>query len=281
MADAIHTKGTELSVLVPQQWSQKYYDVLLATLAFASVVSRDYEGEIKALGDRVKISTLPEFVDAEIVGEADRVDAVAVTATQQELLINKMIVRDFMVTSQSLMQSIPFMEKMKEYAVYSINKKIEKEIIANIVPNAAAPDHSIAYASGTTLALADLLAAKELLDAQNVPMSDRHIVLGSAQINDVFNINQLVSADYIATAGSPIQSGELQGLLAGFKPAFTTLVGNVAYLFHASFMTMASQKGMTVSEHDQNVNGLRATRVNCDTLMGLKQLDGLRVVSLT
>lgn len=281
MADAIMTKGTELSVLVPQIWSQKYYDVLLASLAFAPLISRDYEGEISALGDRVKISTLPEFVDAEIVGEGDRVDAAAITATQQELLINKMVVRDFMVTSQSLMQSLQFMDKMKEYAVYSINKKIEKEIIALIVPNAATPDHAIAYTSGTTLALADILAAKELLDTQNVPMSDRHIVLGSAQLNDVFNISQFTSADYIASAGSPVQSGEINGLLAGFKPAFTTLVGNVAYLFHSSFMAIAAQKGMTVTEHDQNSQGLRATRVNCDTLIGMKQLDGLRVVSLT
>lgn len=281
MADNLITKGTEASVLVPQQWSQNYYDVLLASLPFSSIISRDYEGEIQALGDRVKISTLPEFVDAEIVDEADRVDAVAVTATQQELLINKMVVRDFMVTSRALLQSIPFMEKLKEYAIYSINKKIEKEIIALIVPNAATPDHSIAYDSGTTLQLADILEAKELLDAQNVPMSDRHVILGSAQLNDVFNINQFVSADYIASAGAPVQSGELPGLLAGFKPAFTTLVGNVSYFFHSSFMTIAAQKGMTVSEHDQNVNGLRATRVNCDTLIGIKQLDGLRVVSIS
>lgn len=280
MADQIITKGTELSVLVPQQWSQKYYDSLLASLPFQPVISRDYEGEIQSLGDRVKISTLPEFEDAELVGEADRVDAVPVTATQQELLINKMVVRDFMVTSRALMQSIPFMEKLKEYAVYSIQKKIEKEIIATIVPSAAAPDHAIAYDSGTTLGLADILEIKELLDAQNVPMSDRHGVLGSAQLNDVFNINQFVSSDYLAS-GSPLANGELPGFLAGFKPGFTTLVGNTSYWFHSSFMTIASQKGLSVTEHDQNVNGLRATRVNCDTLLGMKQLDGLRVASLS
>lgn len=280
MADSIITKGTEASVLVPEVWSQRFYDVLLAQLPFSSIISKDYEGEISALGDRVKISTLPEFVDAEIVDEADRVDAVAVTATQQELLINKMVVRDFMVTSRALLQSIPFMEKLKEYAIYSINKKIEKEIISLIVPNAAAPDHAIAYDTGTTLVLADILEAKELLDAQNVPMADRHAVLGSAQLNDVFNINQFVSSDYVAS-GAPLANGELPGSLAGFKPSFSTLVGNTSYWFHASFMTIAAQKGLTVGEFDQNVNGLRATRVNCDTLVGIKQLDGLRVVSLS
>lgn len=280
MADQIITKETEVSVLVPAVWSQKYYDVLLASLPFASLISRDYEGEIQALGDRVKISTLPEFSDAEILGEADRADASALQASQQELLINKMIVKDFMVTSRALLQSIPFMEKMKELAIYSINKKIQAEIISLTVPNAAAPDHSIAYTSGTTLALADLLAAKELLDAQNVPMGNREMVVGAAQLNDIFNITGFTSSDFVAS-GAPLASGQLPAQLLGFKPNFTTVVGNVSYFFNTSYMTIAAQKGMTVSEHDQNVNGLRATRVNCDTLIGIKQLDGLRVVSIS
>lgn len=279
MADQIMTKETELSVLVPAVWSQKYYDVLLAELAFNSLISRDYEGDIQALGDRVKISTIPEFSDAEIVAEADRADASAVTATQQELLINKMVAKDFMVTSRALLQSIPFMEKLKELAIYSINKKIQAEILSATVPNAAAPDHSVAYASGTTLALADILAAKELLDNANVPMSDRHMVVGAAQLNDIFSITGFTSSDFVAS-GAPLQSGQLPAQMVGFMPHFTTAVGNTSYFFHSSYMAIAAQKGLTVGEYAQDVNGLRATRVNCDTLLGIKQLDGLRVVSI-
>lgn len=272
--------GTEVSVLVPSVWSSRYYDVLLAELPFNSLISKDYEGEIQALGDRVKISTVPEFGDAEIIGEADKADASAVTVTQQELLINKHIVKDFMVTQRALLQSIPFVEKLKEMAVYAINKKIQSEIISLIVPNAAAPDHSIAYDAGTTLALADLLEGKELLDAQNVPMAGRHMVVGSAQLNDIFNITGFTSSDFVAS-GAPLQSGQLPAQLLGFMPHFTTSVGNTTYLFHESFMTMAAQKGMSVAEYAQDGTGLRATRVNCDTFIGIKQLDGLRVVTIS
>ena len=278
--DQIMTKETEVSVLVPAVWSSRYYDVLLAELPFNSLISKDYEGEIQALGDRVKISTVPEFGDAEIIGEADKADASAVTVTQQELLINKHIVKDFMVTQRALLQSIPFVEKLKEMAVYAINKKIQSEIISLIVPNAAAPDHSIAYDSGTTLALADLLEGKELLDNQNVPMSDRHMVVGAAQLNDIFNITGFTSSDFVAS-GAPLQSGQLPAQLLGFMPHFTTVVSNTTYLFHGSFMTMAAQKGMSVAEYAQDSTGLRATRVNCDTLIGIKQLDGLRVVTIS
>jgi hypothetical protein len=46
-------------------------------------------------------------------------------------------------------------------------------------------------------------------------------------------------------------------------------------------MSMAAQQGMSITEYDLGVDGKRARRVNCDTLMGLKQLDNTRVVSIS
>jgi hypothetical protein len=278
--DQLITTGAEVSLIVPQIWSSRWYDVLLADLPFSSLISKDYEGEIQAIGDRVKISTMPEFEDGEILAEGDRADAEALTVSQQELVINQRVVKDFAVSNKASLQSISFVDKLKDMAVYAIKKKVEKLIISLIVPNAAAPDHSIAYGSGTTLALSDILNAKELLDAQNVPMANREAVLGSAQLNDVFNITGFTSSDFVAS-GSPLASGQLPAQLLGFKPNFTTLVGNTSYWFHTSFMTMAAQQGLQVKEYDLGVDGLRASRVNTDTLIGIKQLDGLRVISIS
>lgn len=277
--DALMTAGTELSAIVPEVWSQRYYDVLLADLPFNSLVAKDWEGEIADLGDRVNIAQFPEFDDGEELAEDARSDARAITVTSQQLVINKRVVKDFIVTKKATLQSLPHMDKLRELAVYSILKKIQATIIATIIPNAATPDHSIGYTSGTTLALADLLAAKELLDNQNVPAGDRHMVLGSAQTNDIFNITGFTSSDFLLS-GSPLSSGQVPASLLGFMPHFTTVAGNVAYLFHKSFMTMAAQQGMDVKQYDLGVDGKRAARVNLDTLYGLKQLDGLRVVTI-
>lgn len=280
MADALHRTSTEVSVLVPQVWSRRYYDVLLAELPFNSLVSRDYEGEIQSLGDTVKISQIPEFDDAIELAEDAKADASAVTVTQQSLVINRRIVKDFIATNKALMQSIPFMDKLRDLAVYSINKKIQALIISLIVPNAAAPDHSIAYDAGTTLALADMLEAKELLDNQDVPMQNRHFVVGAAQLNDIFNIVGFTSSDFL-TSGAPLADGQLPPSLLGFMPHFTSLVGNTSYWFHSSFFTAAAQQGLAIKEYDLGVDGVRAQRVNIDTLIGLKQLDGLRVVTIS
>lgn len=279
MADQIMTTATETSAIVPKVWSARYYDVLLAELPFNSIISRDYEGEISALGDTVYINSIPEFSEADELAEADRADAEAVTITQQALVINKRLVKDFIVTKKALLQSLPFVDKLREMAVFAINKKIQSVIISLTIPNASAPDHSIAFDSGTTLALADLLEAKELLDEAKVPMSDRHLVMGSAQLNDVFNITGFTSSDFVAGV-NPLQTGDLPSRLLGFMPHFTTVVGNVVYAFHNSYFTMAAQQGLNVAEYDLGVDGKRASRVNTDTLVGFKQLDGLRVVTI-
>jgi hypothetical protein len=279
MANAYMTTATETSAIVPEQWSAKYYDVLLAELPFNSLISRDYEGDISNLGDTVNISSIPEFADATELPEADAADADSVTIGSQALVINKRIVKDFIVTNKALLQSIPFVDKLKELAIYSIQKKIQSLIISLTVPSAA-PDHTIAAVTPGTFALADILAMKELLDNQNVPMSERHLVMGAGPLNDVFNITGFTSSDFVAS-GSPLQSGQLPAQLVGFMPHFTTVVGSTVYGFHSSYFTMASQQGMAVAEYDLGVEGRRAKRVNCDTLIGMKQLDGKRVVTLT
>lgn len=279
MADQVMKTSAEVSVLVPQVWSRRYYDDLLANLPFNAVVSRDWEGEIQNLGDTVKISQIPEFSEGEEVAEDQRVDADSVTVTQQSLVINKRIAKDVIITNKALLQSIPFVDRLRDLMIYSINKKIQSIIIAATIPSAAAPDHTIAYDSGTTLALADMLEAKELLDAQDIPMSDRHFVVGSAQLNDIFNITGFTSSDFLVS-GAPLQTGELPAALLGFQPHYTSVVGNTSYFFHSSYFTMAAQQGLSIKEYDLGVDGKRAMRINVDTLVGFKQLDDKRVVTI-
>ena len=280
MSDQIHTAASEFSAIVPEVWSARYYDVLLANLPFNSIISRDYEGEIQNLGDTVKISSFPEFSAATELAEGAKGDADAITVTQQSLVINNRTYKDFIVTNRAQLQSLPAMDKLRELAIYAIQKRVQALIVAAISPSASAPDHQIGYDVGTTLGLADLLEGKELLDAQDVPMANRHAVLGAAQTNDIFNISGFTSSDFILD-GSPLTSGEVNRALLGFMPHMTTEVGGVSHLFHNSFMTIAAQQGINVSIYDLGSEGKRAARVNVDTLFGLKQLNNKRVVTIS
>lgn len=279
MSDQLHRASTELSVLVPEIWSSRYYDVLLAELPMADTLSRDYQGEISALGDTVNVSQFPEFGDAVELAEDQRNDAASITVSQIQLVINKRIAQDFIITNQAMLQSLPATQKLQELAIYSIMKKIQALIISLIVPSASAPDHTLAYDSGTTLALADALEAKELLDNADVPLANRHLCFGAAQMNDLFNVSGFVSTDFGAS-NAPLINGGLPSQILGFMPHFSSLFGNTTYWYHSSFFQMAAQQGMSVSQYDLGVDGKRAMRINCDTLIGLKQFANDRVVTI-
>jgi hypothetical protein len=271
---------TQTTVIVPEIWSAKFYDVLLDRLPFMASVDQSYTGDIQSLGDIVNITSVPEFGQANLLGEGASGDAEAVTLTGQQLVINSRAFKDVIITKTAQLQSLPFMDELRDKMIYSIQKKMQADIITAIVPSASSPDHAIAYDSGTTLALADILEAKELLDTQNVIEEGRVAVVGAAQFNDLFNITGFVSRDFVP-AGSPLTSGSINTPIAGFEVKMTNVVSTTSYWFHPSFLTIAVQQALNIAVYDLGVDGTRGTRINADILYGIKQLDNERVVSIS
>ena len=64
-------------------------------------------------------------------------------------------------------------------------------------------------------------------------------------------------------------------------PKFTTVAGDVAYLFHPSFLALVVQQQLNIEVVGMGAEGHRATRVNVDLLMGVAQLDDERVVTIS
>lgn len=281
MADKVMKASSELASVIPEIWSPAFYPTLLEALPFNDVVDRSYENEIRALGDIVNITNFPQFDLAEELAEDAKNDADAVTATTTQLVIDKQVVKDYIVTSVAMAQWLDSNNELRDLAMHSIMKKMQQIIIAEISPSSSAPDHTIAYDSGTTLTLADILEAKELLDDADVPDDGlRCMILGSEQWNDLFNITGFTSRDFIP-AGSPLAGASFSTNLLGFRPKLTTEAGDVAYLFHPSFLSMAVQKSPAVEVFNLGVDGKRGMRVNVTTLFGVKQLGNTRVVTIS
>lgn len=280
MADSILTGGVELDALRPEIWSSAFYPTLLESLPFNSSIARDYEPAIKALGDIVNITSFPQFDQADDISEDQKADAGSVTAIQTQLNVNHQLVRDFIVTDRAQVQTLDHANALRDLAFHSIMKKMQSLIFAAVIPSAAAPDHSIAYTSGTILGLADVLAGKVLLDSADVPDDgSRIMILGASQFNNLFNISGFTSRDFVPV-GSPLANAQV-GQVLGFNVKMTSEAGNVAYLYHPQFMEMAVQKELNVKMYDQGVEGKRSMRVNSTLLFGKVQVSNLRVVTLT
>ncbi len=152
MSDQIMTAATETAAIVPEVWSAKFYSTLRDRLPFIDCVSNDWEGAIANIGDTVNISQVPDFDQASLLSEGAKGDSEAVTVTSQALVINKRAYKDVIVTKKSQLQSLPFMDKLRDGMIYSIMKKMQADIISAISPSSSSPDHVISYATGTTLA---------------------------------------------------------------------------------------------------------------------------------
>ncbi len=276
--DQIMKASAELDAIVPELWSAKFYPTLKERLPFISSVATDYEGEIQGLGDTVNIATVPQFDVAEEISEDQAVDADAVTISKTPLVINKQVAKDFIITKKGMIQSIDASNALRDLAIHSIMKKMQDVIVAEIVPSVT-PDHTISFLSGTTLALADILAAKELLDNADCEEMNRQLICGAAQLNDLFNISGFTSRDFIP-AGSPLTSGQIQTPVLGFTVQWSSRLGNTAYLFHPIFLQMAVQQAPEVEVVSLGAEGKRAKRVNMDVLFGVKQVSDLRVVNI-
>lgn len=276
--DQIMTAATEVAALIPEMWSSAFYPTLKEKLPFIGSVSEDYSGDISALGDTVNVSSFPQFGAAEEISEGDANPADKLTVAGTQLVINKQVAKDYILTKKALAQMIDAGPVLRDLALHAILKKMQQIIIADVVPSTA-PDHSIAYDSRTTLGLADVLEAKELMDNSDVEEEGRVMILGAAQANDLFNITGLTSRDF-NTGESPLTSGAINAPVLGFDVRMTTAAGNVAYLFHPLFMQMAVQQNPEVEVLSLGADGKRATRVNMDVLFGIKQMSDLRIVTI-
>ena len=277
MADQLHTTGGTLSAIVPENWSEKFTDVLRANRPLLAKVARTYEGDVQR-GDTVRIPSLADGT-AVILAEGAAADAVASTSTTSSLVVDEMVAIDHIVTTQGELQSISFMNHLRDGMVNAISQKMETQLFAAISPSTSAPDHVISYDSGSTLARADILEAKDLLDIQNVPVDNRCLITGTAQMNDLLTVDQLINADY-GNGGMGTVNGYLSKPVLGFEAASTTNANTTTYLFHPSFLQMAVQKSLSIKIDDLSVLGQRGFRVSASLLFGYVQLHNDRVVTI-
>lgn len=278
--DQMMKSTAELDAVVPQVWSKLWYPTLLENLLWVESVATDYQGDIQALGDTVNISQFPEFGDAVDLAEGDRNDAAAITVANIPLVINHEVVQDFIITRKAARQSLEAQEKLREHAFFSILKKMDYIINNDVAPSTSSPDHVISYTSGTTLALADMLAAMELLDTAKVPnVGQRRLNTGVAQHADLFNVTGFTSRDFIPNA-SALAQGAITTPVLGFTVKFSTNQGNTSTFYDPSFMQLAVQESPVPEVFNLGVDGVRAFRTNMTVLFGNKQADNKRVVQI-
>ena len=130
----------------------------------------------------------------------------------------------------------------------AIMEAIEASIYTALATvSASGPDHKIAFGTASTIALADILAANELLDIQNVPDSDRFLAVHPSQYKNLLALGDFTDASKYGGNGT-IMNGEL-GQIYGFRVIKSTKVTTATALaYHRSHVAFAMQGGMDLAE---------------------------------
>ena len=266
--------GDETAAIVPEVWSTRFFDTLVAELPFNSSVDRSYAGKIASMGDTVHVSEIPEFPDIEQeLAEGSINNATSLAVKTHPIVVNKRIALDYKISKKSQLQSIPFMAEVREKAVYGILKRLQRIIIDTINPGLTG-----ITISNNKISIANLAAVKTALDNQNVAQGGRLLVMEPITYNSLLEIAGFTSSDFVP-AGSPTAMGMFNNPLFGFGLRMTTEL-STNYAFHPSFLSVITQGGLNIMVYDSGVSGERAHRVNVDLLMGIRQMDNKRVVEV-
>lgn len=223
---------------IPTVWSSKLNVKFYASTTFGDISNTNWEGDIKSMGDKVIINNIPTItINTYTIGTSLSYEVP--TPNTLELQIDKAFYFGVHVSDVLEYQAKPdLMDMFTGDASNQMKIRVDTECFANCVPGTAATGNSgatagvisAAYDLGTDLApvtltaaniLAKITAMSSCLDEQNVPESDRCLVISPFERNLLMQSN-LAQAQFMGDSSSILRNGKI-----GTIDRFTVYVSNL------------------------------------------------------
>jgi hypothetical protein len=261
---------------IPQIWSSLILDSLKKNLVYAQpgVANTDYEGDISAQGDSVKIRSIGRPTIATYNRNTTSIVPEVLTDAQRTLVIDQSKYFAFMVDDIDKAQTPGGeMEKATLEAAYGL-RDVADQFVASLYTGASAANQ-IGTVSVTTAALAytQLRRLSVRLDEANVPEEGRYVVVPPWYHGLLLEDDRFVRVD---------ASGTEQGLrngIIGRALGFDVLKSNNAPLVTGDDHAVMAGHPMAISYADQivSVETFRPESKFADAVKGL-HVYGAKVV---
>ena len=237
--------GQTNSYFLPAVYSKKVLNFFRKASVAEAITNTDYEGEISAFGDSVRIIKEPVISVSAYTRGADTV-ATKLTDQEINLVVDTANAFKFIVDDiETSMSHVNFKEVAASSAAYALRDAFDAAVIAAGFAglSAASPDHTLGTDSATDLGAGvydgagavdlsvtdplDLLAKfARLLDEQNVPEEGRWVVAPPSFYEELSQSgSKLLSVDFNAGQGSIRNGLVTSGLLRGFSMYKSNNVG--------------------------------------------------------
>lgn len=181
----------------------------------------------------------------------------------------------------SMQTKIPLEATLARSAGQQMGIYVDNQIIARLrQASTSAPDHNIdldgaaASGSATAITLEGISKARELLNRQNLPASDRFLVIPPELEKDLIDLDNFRNADKYGSREA-LLNGEI-GQIYGFRVlVHNGLAANEACAYHMSAVAIAMQMEIKFETQRADVR-LQATDYSFSLGMGDQVMDGGR-----
>jgi N4-gp56 family major capsid protein len=274
-----------ITQMLPQIWSARILAKLEKNLVFAQpgVVNRDYEGDIRADGDRVHIHSFNDLTVSSYTKNSTTISYENLTDSRVTLLIDQSKYFAFSVDDIDTAQIRPeLIDAAADRAAYQL-AEVADSYIAGLYSGAStsAPDNTIETSQFTsTNVYQKLVELSVAMDAVNLPAGGRFIVVPP------WVKGLLLQNSSFVTAAKPdaVLNGEI-GQIAGIRILVSNNVKTTGTSPVVSHMMAGHPSALAYAEQIVNLEALRLEGSFSDAVRGLhlygaKVLDGARLFDL-
>lgn len=269
----------ELADQAQEFWSPMFKDELLETNLLASLVNKEFEGDMKAEGDTVYVSQITRPT-----AERKTVGAGSDTFSSQKLTTDRVaIVADQRVTASFELEDLVMLQTqlggqdsgMRRALIEAANIELNNYLYSLVAPSASAPDHTVTGV--TDLNASQVVSLRQLAGAAKWPKSDPWYILADSHYYAcLLNDSTLTSADFGAE-DRPVINGNIGlkrynfNIFEDNSDGLLQLSGSsqdAAIAFHPDFMYLVMQREPTFKLSDLHSNKQHGFLLSVDMVFG-------------
>lgn len=279
------TNITEVSDQIQKFWSPLLVPELKEAAVLPSLVSADYQGEIKQGGDTVYVSMVQAATGSTSTISADgshtTIESEKMKTQRVGIVADKIFSASFELDSlidlQTQLADPSAKQTIREALMKGVELQINKHLYSLVSPSLATPDHSI---SGVATFDEDAILAHRVLASQaKWPADDRFTLMDPSYYGQFLKVANMTSKDFVGdeakVGGQIVQKrygfnvlednsdamGQLSPSSAGSKFALS---------FHKSFMYLVLQEQATFKISDLHSTKKRGYLITVDVIGGAK-----------
>ena len=281
---AVSGSGDE-ALNIPELWAKEIQENRVNNLVMWALIDGRLSSEISQKGDTLHLNFLDEITDDTSVNSAvSGLTIDGLDTDQVDLIIDRYIrkvlgVHDVLKAQSAYEFRAPYTARLGRYLDRALDEEVMRKAVAG-----AGKTITVTGNTNKTLAFADVVNAAAELDAANVPIEGRAIVINGYGLGDLRQVPEFTAFKETGESGLVKGAtglvGEIYGMKVYVSNAVSTTGGNYNFLMlHRSAVIGAVQSVPSFESDRDKVDGIDF--IAGAQLWGVKVLRADHIVKIT